>query len=166
MEDNSMDISVEQSKLLGNALRVKIMRQLAGEPKTSKQVADLLGHSPGNVHYHIRKLYEGGLIDLVEEKPFGGVMEKYYKAKAKWFNSYSDEPIDPALRDDFQSSHSTMISVRLNLTPEQHAELNNEFKQFLDKWIEKTSAQTEGMESQEYSIGVKLNAIKPRENEK
>ncbi|MEH7388333.1 winged helix-turn-helix domain-containing protein [Bacillus sp. JJ1521] len=156
-----LEVSVEQSKLLGNALRVQIIRVLTEEPKTSKQVADLLGHSPGNVHYHIRKLYEGGLIDLVEEKQFGGVMEKYYKSKAKWFNSDSKETIDPALRDDFQSSNATTLSLRLKLTEEQQTELTNEFKIFLEKWVEKTSVNHEGMDSKEFSIGVKIVSTKP-----
>lgn len=164
MEDKPLDVSVEQSKLLGNALRVQIIRVLTGEPKTSKQVADLLGHSPGNVHYHIRRLFEGGLIELVEEKQFGGVMEKYYKAKAKWFNSDSKETIDPALRDDFRSSNSTTLSLRLNLTEEQQTELTKDFKVFLEKWVEKTSVNHEGMDSQEFSIGVKIVSTKQSED--
>ncbi|MGG6309561.1 ArsR/SmtB family transcription factor [Paenibacillus macerans] len=80
-----MAINAEQSKLLESALRIKIMNVLADEPHTSKQVADLLGKTPGNVHYHIQKLYDGGLLDLVKTQTVGGVVEKYYRSKATYF---------------------------------------------------------------------------------
>ncbi|MED4017526.1 helix-turn-helix domain-containing protein [Sutcliffiella cohnii] len=155
MNDNSLNVSVEQAKLLGNALRIKIIGQLLDKPKTSKQVANLLGETGGNVHYHMKKLYEGGLIELVEERKFGGVTEKYYKSKAKWFNSVGDTPVDPVLRDNYLSKDSTTLSLRLNLTPQQQEEIKEEFKQFLENWVMKTSV-SDGAQTEEYSIGVKI----------
>ena len=67
LEDNVQPLKVtpEQDKLLESALRIKIMHTLSGEPLTSKQVAGKLNKTPGNIHYHIVKLYEGGLLELV-----------------------------------------------------------------------------------------------------
>lgn len=165
MYEKPLNISIEQAKLLGNALRVKIISQLIDKPKTAKQVADLLGHSGGNVHYHIKKLYEGGLLELVEEKQVGGVVEKYYKSKGKWFNSDGQESIDPAQKDDFNTSESTALSIRLNLSREQQVAITEEFKCFLEKWVEKTSV-SEKEESQEFSIGVKIISTKQKSEEK
>ncbi|AST90361.1 MULTISPECIES: winged helix-turn-helix domain-containing protein [Sutcliffiella] len=155
MNDNSLNVSVEQAKLLGNALRIKIIGQLIDKPKTSKQVADLLRETGGNVHYHMKKLYEGGLIELVEERKFGGVIEKYYKSKAKWFNSVGDTQVDPVLKDNYLSKDSTALSLRLHLTPQQQDEIKEEFKQFLENWVMKTSV-SDGTQTEEYSIGVKI----------
>jgi DNA-binding transcriptional ArsR family regulator len=161
MNDKPLNVSVEQAKLLGSALRVKIISQLIDKPKTSKQVADILGQSGGNIHYHIKKLYEGGLIELVEEKQYGGVTEKYYKSKAKWFNSVDDTPIDPVLNDDFLSRDSTLLSLRLNLTSNQQEEIKDEFRNFLENWVVKTSV-GDSNDAEEFSIGVKIVSTKPK----
>ncbi|WP_232718519.1 ArsR/SmtB family transcription factor [Bacillus sp. FJAT-45037] len=162
MDHRPLDISVEQAKLLGSALRVMIIGQLVNEPKTSKQVADQLGESGGNVHYHIKKLHDGGLLELVFEKQVGGVTEKYYKSKAKWFNSPGDTPVDQALRDDFDAKSSTALSLRLQLTTEQKNEIEDEFKAFLERWVEKTS-RNDSNDSEEFSIGVKINSTQPKQ---
>ncbi|WP_100333973.1 winged helix-turn-helix domain-containing protein [Bacillus alkalisoli] len=165
MTDKPLNVSIEQAKLLGNSLRIKIISQLQDQPKTSKQVADLLGESGGNVHYHMKKLYDGGLIELVEERKYGGVMEKYYLSKSKWFNSAGDTPIDPVLRDDYLSQDSTALSIRLNLTTHQQEEIKEEFKKFLEKWVLKTNANTSN-EGEEFSIGVKIVSTEQKNEDK
>lgn len=164
MSDKQLNISIEQAKLLGNALRIKIISQLLDKPKTAKQVADLLGHSAGNVHYHIRKLYEGGLLELVKEKQFGGVTEKYYKSKAKWFHSHSTEVIDPVLKENFNSNDSTALSIRLNLTTEQQVEMKEELKVLLERWVEKTSVNEDEWSFQEFSIGIRMISTKQKDD--
>jgi DNA-binding transcriptional ArsR family regulator len=154
--EKSFNISIEQSKLLGSALRIKIISVLLDTPQTAKQVAELLGHSPGNVHYHIKKLHDGGLIDLVETKKIGGVTEKYYISKAKWFNSNNGATIDPALKDDFNSTNTTTLGIRLNLTADQLIEMTEGFKTFLEKWVKNSSVEEGDKNVREYSIGVKI----------
>ncbi|MGD6874271.1 ArsR/SmtB family transcription factor [Sutcliffiella horikoshii] len=161
MNNKPLNVSVEQAKLLGNALRIKIISQLIDQPKTAKQVADILGQSGGNVHYHIKKLHEGGLIELVEKRQYGGVTEKYYLSKSKWFNSVGDTPIDPVLNDDYHSIDSTSLSLRLNLTTEQQEEIKEEFRKFLESWVVKTSV-SDDTESEEFSIGVKIVSTKQK----
>ncbi|UNK17554.1 helix-turn-helix domain-containing protein [Paenibacillus sp. N3/727] len=153
-QSSSIPISVEQSKLLGSAQRVKIIGAIADEAKTAKQVADELGQSPGSTHYHIQKLHDGGLIDLVETRTMGGIVEKYYISKAKWFDSDGEQFPDPILADDFVSSSSTKINLRLALTPDQREELTAEFKSLMEKWVALTSASKE--EGEEFAIGFKL----------
>ncbi|NMO95773.1 winged helix-turn-helix domain-containing protein [Paenibacillus lemnae] len=153
----SADITVEQAKLLGNALRVKIVGAIVEVPKTSKQVADELGGTPGSIHYHIQKLYEGGLIDLVETRQVGGIVEKYYKSKAKWFNTQGTKLVDPVLADDFESSTSTQVSLRLELSSQQRDQMTEEFKALLEKWVG-VSAASKAKDTKEYAIGIKLKA--------
>lgn len=148
------DITVEQAKLLGSSQRVKIIGSLADTPKTAKQVADELGDSPGSIHYHIQKLYDGGLIDLVETRTVGGIVEKYYKSKAKWFNTTGVQSLDPALADHYNAASSTKIQLRLQLTEEEHEELAKDFRVLLEKWVKKTAVSKD--DSKEYAIGVNL----------
>lgn len=67
-----VNISVEQSKLLSSAKRIQIISCLQNSAKTAKQVAVELQQSPGSTHYHIKKLHEGGLVDLVDTRTEGG----------------------------------------------------------------------------------------------
>lgn len=161
MEQNPnqmFDITVEQAKLLGSAQRVKIIGCLVDIPKTAKQVADELGESPGSIHYHIQKLYDGGLIELVDTRTVGGIVEKYYKSKGKWFNTSSKELVDPVLSDSYNTASSTKMQLRLQLTEEQHEEMTREFKLLLEKWVNQTMA-TKGQDSKEYAIGVNVVSI-------
>ena len=156
--NTSMPISIEQSKLLGNAKRVKIISCLLHSAKTAKQVADELGQSPGSIHYHICKLHEGGLLDLVETKQEGGIVEKYYLAKAKWFDSEGRNFNDPVLAEEQAAATQTLMRLRLFLTPAQQEELTNEFKTMLENWVEKTSDSAEE-QVREFAVGIKLVSV-------
>jgi len=155
-----LPISIEQSKLLGNTLRVKILGVLLETPKTSKQVATHIGESPGNVHYHIQKLYQGKLIELVEEKRVGGVVEKYYQAKASSFES--KESVFPELNPDFNADSSTQMSVALQLKKEDKEVLLEEFRSMMNKWVLKTSSADYATE-EEFVLGVNLVSRKEKE---
>lgn len=77
--------TVEQLQAMAHPIRLHVLRLLAGEPRTNKQLAARIGISPGRLHFHVRELERAGLIVLVEERPRGGVIEKYYQAAAENF---------------------------------------------------------------------------------
>lgn len=154
-QNQSIEISVEQAKLLGSAQRVKIIGTILDTAKTAKQVADELGESPGSIHYHIQKLYDGGLIDLVETRTVGGIVEKYYKSKAKWFNTKGTQMMDPVLAEDYEAATRTRISLRLQLSADQYQEMTKEFRELLEKWVNKTIA-TKAKDSQEFAVGINV----------
>jgi len=77
--------TVEQLQALAHPLRQRVLRLLGGEPRTNKQLASRLDTSPGKLHFHVRELEKAGLIALVEERPKGGIIEKYYQATAQNF---------------------------------------------------------------------------------
>lgn len=158
--NQSLPISIEQSKLLGNTLRVKILGVLLETPKTSKQVATHIGESPGNVHYHIQKLYQGKLIELVEEKRVGGVVEKYYLAGASSFDS--PEAVFPELDPRFNADSSTQMSIALQLKKEDQETLLEEFKSLMKKWIVKTTS-ADYISEEEFVLGVNLVSRKEKD---
>lgn len=77
--------TVEQIQALGHPVRQHVLRLLTREPMTNKQMATRIGIPPGKLHFHVRELERAGLIELVEERPKGGVIEKYYRAVAHNF---------------------------------------------------------------------------------
>ncbi|TPE68861.1 ArsR/SmtB family transcription factor [Halalkalibacterium halodurans] len=151
-----LSISIEQSKLLGSALRVKILHALEDVPKTAKQVADQLGQTPGNIHYHIQRLYEGQLIDLIETKEIGGIVEKYYRAKSTWFNLKSDS------KSVSGDASATRITTRLLLTTEQLEQFQSDLRDVLDQWGRK-SPQDDWEGLLEYTVDISLREVNHEE---
>jgi len=90
--------STDQMRALAHPLRLQILDLLANEPRTNKQVATALGEPPSRVHFHVRELLAAGLIDLVDQRPKGGVLEKYYRAAARQirFSPALGRPSSPA----------------------------------------------------------------------
>lgn len=78
--------TVEQLQALAHPLRQVVLRLLTADARTNKQLAERIGLPPGRLHFHVRELERAGLIELVEERPKGGVVEKYYRAVASSFS--------------------------------------------------------------------------------
>ncbi len=83
MRDELIIESAEQLRALAHPVRMQILDLLTEGPRTNKQLATILGEPPARLHFHVRELHAAGLIELVEERPKGGVIEKYYRAAAR-----------------------------------------------------------------------------------
>ncbi|MGC4192916.1 MAG: winged helix-turn-helix domain-containing protein [Thermomicrobiales bacterium] len=92
--------TVEQIQALAHPVRQEVLRVLSSGPKTNKQLASRLDIAPGRMHFHVQELVKAGLVELVEEVPRGGVIEKYYQPTAMTFRM--DFSLDPS--DDAPSS--------------------------------------------------------------
>lgn len=124
-----LSISQEQFDLLSNALRIRIMYALKDRARTAKQVAEELGESSGNVHYHIQKLFKGGLLDLVESKEVSGILEKYYQSKGDRFELQSS---DQEIHVEGKTKSRILANFKVN-----EAELDlfmDEMSEFFSKW--------------------------------
>ena len=65
--------------LILHPIRMRILMALAGSQKTSQQLADDLRDVPqATLYRHINRLAEAGIIDIVEERPVRGTVEKVY----------------------------------------------------------------------------------------
>lgn len=76
--------SEEQAKAYLHPKRMEIVSLLL-EPHTQSQVAAHFGVHPANLIHHFKKLEKAGLIQIVEERDLGKVVEKYYQAIARRF---------------------------------------------------------------------------------
>lgn len=153
MEPNSsrppIPITPEQSKLLESSLRIKILHALKEEPRTSKQVADLLGQSPGNVHYHIRKLHDGGLLELCRTQTAGGVVEKYYRSIGTAF-----QLADFQGYDFLPGGTQRRLATRLSLSEEDLREFVRQMDELLAHWEAKNT------KGPEYGVAVTVGRIR------
>jgi DNA-binding transcriptional ArsR family regulator len=72
-------------KALSNSYRIKIIDAFESKPATAKQISMKLGEPHSKVNYHIKALAKVGILELTEEVPKYGVIEKYYMPVAKTF---------------------------------------------------------------------------------
>lgn len=74
----------EALKSLAIPERVKILELFEDlEPRTAKQIATELGENAARLHYHVKELVRVGLLEQVETRVKGSIVEKYYQPVAK-----------------------------------------------------------------------------------
>ncbi|MFB5761646.1 ArsR/SmtB family transcription factor [Paenibacillus medicaginis] len=152
--NDTLVINEQQKKLLQSALRITIMHALGNEPKTAKQVADQLHKTPGNVHYHIQRLYEAGLLELADTRTQAGIVEKYYKAKGTRFH------YPGAKEDGMHNSESVMDWFsRLHLSAPEFKEFRDDLITLLEKWEKRTG------DSDEFAVSIRVARISSEQNE-
>lgn len=76
---------LHQIKALADPLRQQILGAFVTEPRTTKQVAAILGQPPTRLYHHVDQLERVGLIELVMTKPKRGTTERYFQAIAHKF---------------------------------------------------------------------------------
>jgi DNA-binding transcriptional ArsR family regulator len=97
-------------------------RRLLGRlrtPASATELAAELGVSRQRVNYHLRTLEEAGLVELVEERPRRGFVERVLRASAAaWVvdpgllaGSGSAEAADPAAQDRFAAEHLVDVAA-------------------------------------------------------
>jgi DNA-binding transcriptional ArsR family regulator len=74
--------AVADLRALAHPLRLRIMELLAESPRTTKQVAELLGEPPTRLYHHVAALERAGLVVLKETRQNRGAIEKWYGSVA------------------------------------------------------------------------------------
>ncbi len=73
----------EEVKMIFDPLRSKIISTIAymKEEMTVKQIATEMDLPANKIHYHVKKLYDFGALDLVRTENINGIIAKYYNLK-------------------------------------------------------------------------------------
>jgi putative molybdopterin biosynthesis protein len=83
MSDSVEDLhEFDQIGLLADPRRREILRRLMAGPATLTQLGQAMGEHPAWIRHHLKRLEQGGLIELAEVRQRGGAQEKLYRAKA------------------------------------------------------------------------------------
>ncbi|MDP4163101.1 MAG: winged helix-turn-helix domain-containing protein [Bacillota bacterium] len=69
---------IEIAKMLLDQRKRSIL-DIAKIPVTVSQIAEELGEKQSRLYYHVKKLEEAGLLELVETRQHGNLIEKYYQ---------------------------------------------------------------------------------------
>jgi DNA-binding transcriptional ArsR family regulator len=75
-----LDHSVAEMRALAHPLRLRMMELFAEAPRTTKQVAELLGQPPTRLYHHVAALERAGLLRLRETRKNRGTVEKWYES--------------------------------------------------------------------------------------
>lgn len=87
---------IEVLEVLGDQLRLAILQLLMNSPATLSQLGRNLGIHPAKVRYHLKRLEDAGLVELVAQRTLRGFVEKYYQATASaYLVNFSVVPDNP-----------------------------------------------------------------------
>jgi DNA-binding IclR family transcriptional regulator len=82
-----LQATVAKMRALAHPLRLRLLEVFAEAPRTTKQVADLLGEPPTRLYHHVAALERAGLLRLTETRKNRGTTEKWYEAIARTMGS-------------------------------------------------------------------------------
>ncbi|MCA1031218.1 helix-turn-helix domain-containing protein [Bacillus timonensis] len=79
-KNNKKITDLEIAKIIMDPKRKSILDIASNGPVTVNQIAEELGEKPSRLYYHVKKLEEAELLELVDTRQHGNLIEKYYKA--------------------------------------------------------------------------------------
>lgn len=112
--------NLDTARLLSDPFKLKILRYFAEQPRTTKQVADLMGEKAPRLYRHVDALLEHGILEVIHEQPKRGTIERYLHAVAARFEidrglfapaSDESDNAGTALRDILQSTGDEFIEA-------------------------------------------------------
>src|SRR6185312_13364180 len=71
------------ASIVAHPTRARAFTILAERTASPVEIAQEIGKDVGHVGYHVRKLQELNLIELVDERPVRGAVEHFYRAIAR-----------------------------------------------------------------------------------
>jgi len=113
-KDAAADLN--QIRVLADPLRLRILGAMAREPRTTKQVAELLGENHTRLYHHVQAMERVKLIRLVETRAKRGTVEKYYQAAAARFDAGISTFSGAASTEEKLASLQALINAILDAT--------------------------------------------------
>jgi DNA-binding transcriptional ArsR family regulator len=117
---------LEQAKLLTDPFKLRLIEGFAGAPATTKQVADRMGEKAPRLYRHVEALVDEGLLELIEEKPKRGTIERYYKTIADRFE------VDPELFSPSSGTSGDALDLMRSLFRDTESDLVSLFNELGD----------------------------------
>ena len=77
--------TAQQFKAISDPIRSRILGIIQNQPATAKQIADILGASPGAIGHHLHVLEAAGLAQIVARRLVRGIVANYYTRTARIF---------------------------------------------------------------------------------
>ncbi|GGS34346.1 ArsR/SmtB family transcription factor [Actinokineospora fastidiosa] len=120
MSEGDPRTSLHDMRALAHPLRVRILTLLTDSAMSAAEVARELGGTQANVSYHLRKLFDAGLLDMVEEVPIRGGVAKRYRHRPHRSRPHRDRAMLTELtrRSALRAAHGTASDAELWVDPD------------------------------------------------
>lgn len=120
--------------IVAHPTRARCFSILAERTASPVEIAQEIGKDVGHVGYHVRKLQELNLIELVDERPVRGAVEHFYRAIARPIvdeKEFAEQKIEE--REVF-----TRYFLQLHVTDIARAMDEHTFDQRPNRWLVRT----------------------------
>jgi DNA-binding transcriptional ArsR family regulator len=125
--------------LVSHPTRVKSYVILAERVASPNEIASEIGLDVGHVSYHVKKLAEMGVVELIDVRPVRGANEHFYKATKRPIVSNADfAEMTPEERDDL-----TRYTLQLHLTDASRALEAGTFDARTNRWLVRLQLQVD-----------------------
>jgi predicted ArsR family transcriptional regulator len=110
MQKEKVLSTLEEIKVISDPFRFKILVLFNKESGslTVKQMAVKLKEVPSKVHYHVKELERIGVLEIVETKEKGGIIEKFYLPTAEMFKVKKDIGV---IDESYEQAGENLISI-------------------------------------------------------
>jgi DNA-binding transcriptional ArsR family regulator len=122
--------------VVAHPTRAKALNVLVERKASPNQIALELGEEVGNVSYHVKKLVQLGVVELVEERKVRGAVEHFYRAINLAF--VSDE--EWAKLSIEERRPYTLYTLQLGIADAARAVEANSFDARPDRYLTRTRA--------------------------
>jgi DNA-binding transcriptional ArsR family regulator len=106
-----IEAGLANMRALAHPLRLRLIELFAEAPRTTKQVADLLGEPPTRLYHHVAALERAGLLRLTETRQNRGATEKWYTAAVRALAVASTRTPSSALPRDRAAKRALAMTV-------------------------------------------------------
>jgi DNA-binding transcriptional ArsR family regulator len=104
----------DAGELLLHPIRLRIVQALAGTTLTAQQLKDVLGDvAQATLYRHIKQLVDGGMLEVVGERPVRGTVERTYGLVVSAV-ALSEEDLESATVDDHFRYFATFVGTLLS----------------------------------------------------
>lgn len=115
--------NLETARMLSDPFKLRILQHFAEQPRTTKQVADLMGEKAPRLYRHVDSLIEHGILNVIEEKPKRGTVERYLQATAARYEV--DRRLFSPENEDVTQLHNTVHNI-MRATGDEFIEAMNQ----------------------------------------
>lgn len=116
--------NLETARLLSDPFKLKILQHFAEHPRTTKQVADMMGEKAPRLYRHVDSLLEHGVLDVIHEQPKRGTIERYLQAVAARFEI--DSRLFAPDNDQVSEAHNALRNI-LRTTEDEFIQALSEY---------------------------------------
>lgn len=97
--------------IVAHPTRARAFMILAERTASPVEIAQEIGKDVGHVGYHVRKLQQLNLIELVDERPVRGAVEHFYRAIARPFVTEEEFAAQPLEERELYTRHILQLHV-------------------------------------------------------